>query len=159
MRAGIILAAICSLFVSGPVRADEPRNTEIVSAPKFEVKVALSRLAQEKLSRIHETIIVATYYEGEPKPDSNLERDEQGLYQLGVDRVEINGPGIAEISSDLPVDKIEELKDRDYTVLVNVFTGRHTTSDNLLDCDIVSGSIGEIQGKVHDVSCKLIYGE
>jgi hypothetical protein len=41
-------------------------------------------------------------------------------------------------------------------LLINVYSGRKSSPNNLLDCGIYEGSLAAIQGQSIPISCKLI---
>ena len=56
-------------------------------------------------------------------------------------------------------EKYEQLVDKDFQVLINVFTGRRSFTGNLLNCDILKEGIESVKGKRHILKGKLIYGD
>jgi hypothetical protein len=48
------------------------------------------------------------------------------------------------------------LDDRGPQLLINVYSGRKSSPNNLLDCGIYEGSLQAIQGQSIPISCKLI---
>jgi hypothetical protein len=41
-------------------------------------------------------------------------------------------------------------------MLINVYSGRKSSPDNLLDCGIYEGALSAVQGQSIPISCKLI---
>jgi len=56
-------------------------------------------------------------------------------------------------------DAFELLSDKDFEVLINIFTGRRASSSNLLDTDNLQDGIESIKAKRHLLKGKLIYGD
>lgn len=125
--------------------------------PRFEVEVKLSDLATERLRAEKETIIVSVYCSGEPRAGADANVNEMGEVSLNTTKIEMTEPGIARFNHVRVSKKdIANLSDPDFLVSVNVFSGRRSTSENLLDCDILEKSISETKGKLHVLNGKLI---
>lgn len=126
--------------------------------PSFEIKVSLSPKAEEKLKAKKETIIVAAYFSGQPKDTTTKEFQESGSMSLAMTHTEIR--------SDSVVAKIEgakfarsvydSLADKDIQLLINVYSGRRSGPDNLLNCDILEEKMSVVQGKQYTIKGKLI---
>lgn len=115
--------------------------------PNYEVKIDLPVDAAKHLSDSGETIILSASFADEIGPD--------GLY-LGWFKAEVKTPGIIKISDVQFDQKIAALiPDKNYEVLMNVYSGRRSDDRNLLDCDALQGLISEFQGKTTVIKCAL----
>jgi hypothetical protein len=76
---------------------------------------------------------------------------------LGAPEIELDKPGIAKFEK-IKISKraYQDLADKDFTVLINVASGRKSSGDNLLDCGIVQEPISKMVGKIHSLKGKLI---
>ena len=52
--------------------------------------------------------------------------------------------------------KYDSLADKDIRVLVNIYSGRRSTADNLLDCAILSQKMSVVKGRTIPLTGKLI---
>jgi hypothetical protein len=111
----------------------------------FKVNVMLSAKAKRRLIQGKETIIIlAQYLTGNPKTDAPVEVE----IAAGED---VN---LAEVK--LPQDRLAQTDGQDPEILVNVFSGRKSSENNLLDCEIYQGGLKAVEGRSIDISCKLI---
>ncbi len=128
--------------------------------PSFEVELSLSPKAKQRIVGSGETIVMDAFYSGEPKDTIGVKVAEDGEYYIANARKEIKyGETVRFESVKFPRKQYEFLANKDIDVLINVYTGRHTTSDNLLDCEILSDKISKLMGKKFTLKGKLIYGD
>ena len=128
--------------------------------PSFEIEVNLSPKAKAKLSRDKETIIVSASFMGVPKDTTSeafLQSGEMGI--AGKD-IELRNDNIAHFENIKFTKALyDSLSDKDIQLLINVFSGRRSSTDNLLSCGIIQEKMSKIKGKKFTIDCKLIYGE
>ena len=117
------------------------------------MNVLLSDQAKGKLVRSKETIIAACYLTGVPRKGTLKECTDQI-------RVEIAPGEVAQFRDvELPEGCIaltSPYVQGEPELLINVFSGRKSSPNNLLNCDIYEGSLSDIQGRRIDISCGLI---
>jgi len=124
----------------------------------FKVNITLSEKARQTLVQSKETIIVAGYASGTPKQGALKKYvNEMGTINLGEIRAEI-APGESASFGDVALlkDHLEQTDGQDPELLINVFSGRKSSENNLLDCGIYQGGLHALQGHATDISCKLI---
>jgi hypothetical protein len=131
------------------------RDTEL---PGFSVKLTLSDKASKKLTNNSETIVVAGYLTCSPK-QGTPERyvGDEGEIWLGQVKAEVT-PGKSAIFEHVELDQ-DALKWADKQgpqLLINVYSGRKSSENNLLDCGIYQGSLQAVQSRSIPISCKLI---
>jgi len=146
-RAGALLATALGLAACQPQAGHGPYA--------FAVDVDLTPAAAQKLSALHEKVAVAAYYSG--LPAQGVQAGQDGQVDLGSDKQEFAPPqsearfsGTVVAESDL---KTISGKPR---VLINVFSARHASPDNLLDCGIFDGEIAAAQAKTPRITCDLL---
>jgi hypothetical protein len=124
----------------------------------FDVDVTLSKLAADKLAAAKEKIIVAAYWGGEPTEKASKHAEGDGQISLGAERVTISGAGgRAHIKgSTFERAHIGWVKDGALEVLVNVYSARLSSGNNLLDCGLFQDSPAKSREKPVNISCKLI---
>lgn len=130
-----------------------------LQVPTFEITIELDEKAEKKITDQHETIIVQANLFGTPKDSVDPKLvTEMGELFLALPRVEISKPGIAKFEN-VKISKkgYEALADKDFIILINVFSGRKSSSDNLLTCDILQEPMSNVIGKPHVLKGKLIY--
>ncbi|MBR4984715.1 MAG: hypothetical protein IKY83_03115, partial [Proteobacteria bacterium] len=140
-------------------------GSDEVIFPEIAIQVHLDQDSHKRLLENRETIIIQGYlevYPNDPLPKQyQNEMDSDGSLTIAQARVETDPDNTAVILKDMKCNRklYDALpqNDRDHIeLLVNVFSGRKSSDLNLLDCGIVSGTIHEVKGKEHDISCKLI---
>jgi len=162
----VLLALACPLQKASPTGfSDQAAQAQIsqppVLAPEFPgftVNVTFSESAKKKLVESKETVIVAGYLSGNPKKGA-LKRyvSEIGDVSLGTIEAEIAPGEIAKFGEvKLKEDARKQTDGADPQLLINVYSGRKSTQDNLLDCGIYEGSLESVQGKSIPIACKLI---
>ncbi len=126
--------------------------------PSFEIQIELSKKAAKKISKDNETIIVQAYLSGTPKDSVTSDLiDEMGEVNLGSPHVELTQPGTAKFRG-VRVSKAAYslLKDKDFQVLINVFSGRKSSELNLIECDILQEPVTVVKATKHVLKGKLI---
>jgi hypothetical protein len=124
----------------------------------FTVKITYSAKAMATLVAGKETVIVAGYLTASPIAGTPKQYvDRMGEIGLGeVDR-EIAPGAIATFSNVKPtVAMMKWVDSQGPQLLINVYSGRKSSPNNLLDCGIYEGSLAAIQGQSIPISCKLI---
>lgn len=125
--------------------------------PSFEIEVVLSKLATEKLARDKETVIVAAWFAGSPMDTSSKEFKESGEIFVNTAQVELAEGRIAKFEQiKFAKSLYDSLADKDIRVLINVFSGRRSTQDNLLDCSILSEKMSVVKDRKFVLAGKLI---
>jgi len=128
--------------------------------PEFVIKLELSEKAESKLKKDKESVIVQAYFSGIPKDTLNEDYEKWGKIHIGGHNIELWNSKIASFKNiKISKQTFDELTDPNFEVLINVFSGRHSTTSNLLDCKIIQESIDSLKGKTHLIKGKLIYGE
>jgi len=131
-----------------------------VLLPEFDIELKLSDSAEKKLKLEQESVIVQAYFSGVPKDKTMKEYIEWGEISIGSFRVELFEERIA-IFENVKISKkdYDLLSDKNFQVLINVFTGRRKSEDNLLSTGIIQDGIDVIKAKRHIINGKLIYGD
>lgn len=159
---GLLLVAIgCTRQQAGLASSEggaQQRKTQAAPGSGFIVNIALPEKARKRLVESKETIVVAGYVTGNPKQGA-LKRyvNRMGEVELGDVKAEV-APGENATFSQIHVkqDALEQTDEKDPQILINVFSGRKSSKDNLLDCGIYQGPLKSVQGGSVPISCKLI---
>ncbi len=126
--------------------------------PPFEITVQLSETADKKLRTAKETIIVSAMFSGVPKDTTMKDYVEYGEFSLGGTTLEMPAPGTARFDNAKIAKKdFEKLDSKDIQILINVYSGRKSTDDNLLDCEILQEPISKVRQQNNVLKGKLIY--
>jgi hypothetical protein len=155
-----LLALICighqSGLSSAQQKAQSASTTPAISG--FSVGVTLSDKAAKTLADRKETIIVAAYFSGNPKPGTPRKYlSDIGQVDLGQATVEIAPGAIAKFGPvKLKQDALNQTDKSGPQLLINVYSGRKSSPDNLLDCGIYEDALMPVQGKTIPIACKLI---
>lgn len=130
--------------------------------PPFAVEVRLDDKANRQLAAQKETVIVAAYLEGEPVPNSvsPANRTKDGRLRIAEARIALQTGRIARFSGiKFARQQYDQLADKDLNLLVNVFSGRRSTEDNLLDCRTIQEKLSAVAGQTSVVTGHLIRDE
>ena len=128
------------------------------TVPGFTVTVTYSQKAMDKLAAGKETVIVVGYLYGFPIPGTpKKDIDHIGQIDMGEVKKEI-APGATAIFESVKLNQpmMKWMNDQGPQVLINVYSGRKSSPDNLLDCGIYEGALKAVQGQSIPISCKLI---
>jgi len=153
----LVAAALAATAVSAPTRSATP---DWATSPAFQVAVSLSPKAAARLAHPRETVIVSAYVYGEATPRGVRLHlaDEMDQIDFGKEQtVELPGAGVARLAGvRYDRNKLVYLIDRKLLVLVNVYSGRRSSPDNLLDCGIFQDSVDLAAQAPIPIRCKLI---
>jgi hypothetical protein len=128
-----------------------------VLVPAFAVEAKLSSPADSKLQEARETLIVTAWFSGIPKDTSSKEFREWGEIFIKSHSIELDTGHIARFEGmKFPKALYDSLAGKDIRVLVNIYSGRRSTPDNLLDCEILSEKMSVVKGRTMQLSGKLI---
>ncbi len=126
----------------------------------FEIEVTLSPKAVDKITKSKETIIVDVFFNGAPKDSSSVTLEEDGSFFVTAAKKEIVYGEVAKFD-DIKFSKAiySQLADKNIDVSVNVYSGRKSSGDNLLDCEPLFDKIANVVNKKFTLKGKLIYGD
>jgi hypothetical protein len=124
----------------------------------FTVTLTYSSKAMSTLVARKETVIVAGYLTCFPKqgtPKKLVDHEDQ--VSLGEIHDEIV-PGQTATFKGIKLDQsaLKWADSQGPQLLINVYSGRKSSPNNLLDCGIYQGPLKDVQGKSIPISCKLI---
>lgn len=159
--AGVLFSLLPSITGCNAPRTDPAKTAQqsgSSSFPGFSVSVTLSEKAQKRLAQGKETVIVAGDLSGTPKPSTTKAYlSETGEIDLGRVEAEV-APGQDATFQKvmLKSDALQQSDDTGPQLLVNVYSGRKSSPNNLLDCGIFEGPLTSVEGKRIPIHCKLI---
>ena len=136
-----------------------PHIEKLVPVPGFQVEVVLSEKAEKLIIDNKESIVVRTLFSGLPLDDNidDFSWEKYGELHLGWAHVELFDSRIAKfVDVTIPEKKYNQLKDKDYDLQINVFTGRKSSKNNLISVDYYGGKISQVAGKKIVLKGKLI---
>ncbi|MGN6163021.1 MAG: hypothetical protein ACTHOF_00635 [Flavisolibacter sp.] len=94
-----------------------------VLVPPFEIEVALSSKAKDRIVNSNETIIINVFLEGTPKNPSRVHLEEDGSFYVGSAKREITYGQIARIDNlKFPKKIYDQLADKDVDLNLDVYT-------------------------------------
>jgi hypothetical protein len=126
--------------------------------PDFAVQVSLSPKAAARLARPKETIVISADFYGDANARGRRRENEIGQIVLSpTQKDEIAGAGVARFHGPR-YDKtlLGDVDANGLQVLINVFSGRHSSPDNLLDCDLFQDKVSIAAKATIPIHCKLI---
>lgn len=128
--------------------------------PAFDITVELSEKANQTLKAANETIIVSAMFSGVPRDTMMKEYREWGEFSIGEKQIELPAAGTAKFTNaKISKKDFELLGSKDIKILINVFSGRKSTQDNLLHCDILEEPISKVRLQKNVLKGKLLFGE
>ena len=128
-----------------------------VQIPSFSIQVSLTKTANEKLIHDKETIIVSALFSGSPKDTLSKEYREMGEMFITEARMELDSSRLATFTGvRFSRARYDSLADKDIRLLINIFSGRHSGPDNLLDCNILEEKMSAVKGRTFVLTGKLI---
>ena len=155
-----LLALICIGYQSGLSGQQQKAQPAAITSQSsgFSVAVTLSDKAGKTLADGKETIIVAAYFSGNPKPGTPRKYlSDIGQVDLGEAHVETSPGTIAKFGPvKLKQDALNQIDKSGPQLLINVYSGRKSSPNNLLVCGIYEDALDPIQGKTIPITCKLI---
>jgi hypothetical protein len=132
-------------------------DNDSVEIPNFEIEIKLNETAEKKINDDKESIIVQAYFSGIPKDTTLQDYIDEGEISIGSHKVELFETRVAMFENlKISGKDYEELKDKNFEVLINVFTGRRTSQFNLINCDLLQDKIDNIKGRRWILKGKLI---
>jgi hypothetical protein len=125
--------------------------------PNFSVTVSLSPRAAARLAHPKETIMISADFYGDANAKGQSMQNDGGQIELAPSQKdEIPGAGVAQFHGPR-YDKTKlAYVDDGLQVLINVFSGRHSSPDNILDCDFFQDKIAVVAAATIPIHCKLI---
>ena len=151
-------ALLLLLFSARCAAPDAPARPAAPATPPstaFAIDVRLSPAAAAKLAAAKETVIVSGDYFG--LPAQGVPVDMTGTLPLGRQTVELFGAGLARFdAANADPSRLKQVRDGDVHVLINVFSGRRSSDDNLLDCGIFQDSTRLATRTPVRIDCKLL---
>lgn len=133
-------------------------ESDAASPYAFSVDITLSPPAAQQLSRHRETIKLAAFYYGLPKPGLPKGIDNgMGQVYLGETELEIPGAdGRAHFDGKgVQTSRLRYIEGEPQLNL-NVYSGRRSSEDNLLDCDFFEDAVRVAHAAPLKIHCKLI---
>jgi hypothetical protein len=128
-----------------------------VVLPAFEIDLQLSAKAEQKLKSAKETIIVKAYFSGVPKDTTSKAYKKWGEMGMMDPEIELSGSRIAKFENIKFSKKLyDSIADKNIRLLINIYSGRRSSENNLLDCDILEDSVSGIANKKFVLKGKLI---
>lgn len=127
-----------------------------VVIPAFEVEVWETAKAAADMKKRKETVIVSAMFSGFPIHEKDA--SEVGTLDFLAKDMELSGTNRIARFEGLKFHKsvLDKLKDKDITLLINVFSGRKSSEDNLLNCGIVDAKASTFKNRRFLVNCHLI---
>ncbi|MCC6726142.1 MAG: hypothetical protein IT258_16665 [Saprospiraceae bacterium] len=135
----------------------EVKGNEMVIFP-FEIEVSNSAKAEKLLTGKKETLIVSANFWGVPKDPKEKEKGEDGMVSFVNKDIELTGDNRLARFEGLTFNKslLSKVEDKDIFLLINVFSGRKSSNDNLLNCGILETKVSQVVNKRFVLGCKLI---
>jgi len=123
----------------------------------FDIDVVLSDAARKRLEDSEETVIVAAMYFAGGKTGVPADvLNGVGLVDIGRAQIELTGEGRAAFDGSAVLRERLEFVEGDLQVNVNVFSGRRSSPDNLLDCGFFQDAVAVAAAQPVRIACELI---
>jgi hypothetical protein len=122
----------------------------------FDVQVSLSPTAKATLARRGETIVLSADYYGWPVDGASIKVDDVGQIDLGREQHELAAPGQAHFAGAVFPRATQSALRQPPEVNINVFSGRKSSPDNLLDCSIFQDAISIASKSPVTIRCRWL---
>ena len=133
---------------------------DTIGIQPFDIEIKLSPKAREKIEKSKETIIVDVFFTGTPKDGIKVELEEDGSFFVTSSKIEMLYGEVARFDNITFSKKIyDQLADKDIDLGVNVYSGRKSSQDNLLDVEPLFDKVSKVVNKKFTLKGKLIYGD
>ncbi len=133
------------------------KRDKTILVPQFTVSISLSNEAKNLLLRLHESVLVIAYFDGDPLPGQGRYNAPMRGIVLGQGQKLVDAKGEATFdTTKISKSNWDRLSNKDYFVTINIVSARTTSKDNLLDCGAPENRISAFAGKTTNVSCSLI---
>lgn len=157
----LLLVALVAMFAggcsSGSGKDASKSPSSLAEVPRFTVSVKLSPKASAKLKKMGETIIVSASFFGYPTRAAQSKAECSGEIGLGSVDKELEKPGVAIFEgSTYDKSKLSLIENQEPLLLINVFSGRKSSEDNLLDCSVFQDTVHRAVKDGVSIDCKLI---
>jgi hypothetical protein len=157
----VLLISVAGVATHDRVLAQQQRTKAappVAALSSFTVTVTYSQKAMDTLLAGKETVIVAGYLTASPISGTPKQYvDHVGEIGRGEGQKEIAPGAIATFDSVKPTPAMMKWVDSSGPqLLINVYSGRKSSPNNLLDCGIYEGSLQAVNGQSIPISCKLI---
>lgn len=130
-----------------------------VAVPRFSIVIKLSDRARQGLQRIHESVLVIAYFDGDPLPGQGRYNAPFRDVYLGNDQKLVDDQNVAVFdTTKVSQSNWNRLANKDYFVTINVVSARKASKNNLLWCGNPEDRLSTFEGKVTEVPCGLIEG-
>jgi hypothetical protein len=131
-----------------------------ILVPPFEIEVALSPKAKDRIVNSNETIVIDVFLEGTPKDPSKVHLEEDDSFYVGAAKREISYGQIARFDNlKFPKKIYDQLADKDVDLTVNIYTGRKSSQNNLITGDFLGDKVSNVINKRFTMNEKLILGD
>ena len=153
-----LLLASAALSVTFAQQQNAKPAAPAATVPGFTVTITYSQKAMATLVAGKETVIVVGYLygfpiQGTPKQDV----DHVGQIDMGEVKKEIAPGAVGKFDSvKLNQPMLKWMDSQGPQLLINVYSGRKSSPNNLLDCGIYEGPLKAVQGQSIPIACKLI---
>jgi len=134
---------------------DQQKNIGAV----FSVNVQLSERAKKQLTEGKETIIVAASFTGHPKEGTEAKYLDIKSREVNLGDVQQEiWPGQTAVFNQLNLDPdaVSRIDLQGPHILVDVFSGRKSSKDNLLSCEDFDEQFELLRGRTILIHCRLI---
>jgi len=154
----LLLASAAALSVAFAQQQSTKPAPPVATVPGFTVTITYSQKAMATLVAGKETVIVAGYLSGFPKQGTPKQYvGHEGQIDMGEVKDEIAPGATAKFDTvKLNQPMLKWLDSQGPQLLINVYSGRKSSPNNLLDCGIYEGALKAVQGQSIPISCKLI---
>ena len=162
LKLTVLSLFVLSSLANGTSPAGSSPTQQQPDFPGFTVEVSLSEKAIQKLLEAKETIVAVSYFTASPRKGISPKSYKKLLSRpgpLGLGTVEVEAkPGESLKFGAIKLDQsaIGVIDEQGPQLLLNVVSGRRSSENNLLLCDIFEGSLKSVQRTVISITCKLI---
>lgn len=141
--------------------APEPQAEPAGSAGELDVafELGFSEYARTRLAELGETVTISGMYYGEPVPEvaETVTEADGPVYVVGTYEAVVDPLDQTVTVSSAGIDPAKLANLADAPLLnVNIFTSRTKHPDNLINCTLIDGQVGELRAKPPATLCEML---
>lgn len=135
----------------------DSKKEDNVEVPPFEIELSVSKKAEKRLLQEQKKIIVTAHFSGKAKDNVKSNATDFGLIDLGSHSVKLTEGSVAKFEKlTIPRATYEGLADKNYEVLINIYSSRKEGELNFLNGEILQRKINDVKNKRHKLGVKLL---
>ncbi len=138
------------------------KTADSVAVPAFTLEFDLDKKVEELLQNGKEDLIILVMIDGEPKDMAAVDgkdyfsTEDRVIYLMNQEFTLLQNSTTWTMNGKVSKEALEALEDKDYRVTINIFSGRKSSENNLLDTEALIENISILKGKTSTIKVTLL---